>query len=119
MSNRKIINVAFGLMVAGICLYVLFPRFRNDWGFESSMPSNMAQSGGLTDARSRKADVCSSEQLRCKFGIHVDADGTFRVSLYFVESDFFDGCIFKGQDLDVFIYSPEGNFLRAEEAPFG
>jgi hypothetical protein len=53
------------------------------------------------------------------FGIYADADGTFRVSLYFVESDFFEGCVSRGQDSEVFVYSPEGEFLRIEEAPYG
>jgi hypothetical protein len=32
----------------------------------------------------------------------IDPDGLVRVSLYFVEANFFDGCIFKAQDSEVF-----------------
>lgn len=118
MRKRKILDIAFGLMVASICVYLLFPRFQNDWSCENSVPENSAQSAGLNDARARKADLCSEVQ-RCMFGIYADADGTFRVSLYFVESDFFEGCVSRGQDSEVFVYSPEGEFLRIEEAPYG
>jgi hypothetical protein len=118
MGVRKILNVAFGLIVVGIVLYALFPRFRNDLSCDSSVPLNSAQSMGLDDARSRKASICSDSQLHCKFGIYADPDGTFRVSVYFVEKGFFEGCVSKGQDEEVFVYSSEGKFVGKEGAPY-
>src|SRR5258708_22153744 len=118
MGVRKILNVAVGLTIVGIVLYALFPRFRNDWSCDSSVPLNSAQSTGLDDARSRKVNICSDSKQHCKFGIHADPDGTLRVSVYFVEMDFFEGCVSKGQDLEVYIYSSEGKFVGTEEAPF-
>jgi hypothetical protein len=118
MGVSKILNVAVGLTIVGIVLYALFPRFRNDWSCESSVPLNSAQSTGLDDARSRKANVCSDSQHHCKFSILADPDGTFRVSIYFVEMDFFEGCVSKGQDIEVFVYSRDGKFVRTEGAPY-
>ena len=115
MGVRKILNVAFGLIVVGVFSYALFPRFRNDWSCDSSVPLNAAQSIALDDARLRKASICSDSQHHCKFGIYADADGTFRVSVSFVETDFFEGCVSKGQDRQVLIYSRDGKFVGTEE----
>jgi hypothetical protein len=118
MGVRKILNVTVGLIIVGIVLYALFPRFRNDWSCDSSVPLNSAQSTGLDDARSRKANICSDSQHHCMFGIDADSDGTFRVSVYFVETDFFEGCVSKGQDEEVFVYSRDGKFVGTEGAPY-
>jgi hypothetical protein len=118
MGARKILNVAFGLMVIIIFLYALFPRFRNDWSCESSVPLNPAQSIGLDDARARRASICSDSRHHCKFAIDADPDGTFRVSVYFFETDFFEGCISRGQDIQVLVYSRDGKFVGTEEAPY-
>ena len=118
MGVRKILNVAVGLVVVGIVLYALFPRFGNDLSCDSSVPLNSAQSAGLADARLRKASICADSQHHCMFGIYADPDGTFRVSVYFVERDFFEGCVSKGQDIEVFVYSRDGEFVGTEEAPY-
>jgi hypothetical protein len=115
---RKSLNVVVGLIVVGIVLYALFPRFRNDWSCDSSVPLNSAQSKGLDDARARKANICSDLPQHCKYGIRADPDGTFRVSIYFVERDFFEGCVSKGQDLEVFVYDREGKYVGTEGAPY-
>lgn len=115
---RKILDVVFGLLAASFAAYVLFPRFRNNFSCDNSVPTNSAQSAALADARSRKAPICSGSQRRCKFVIDEDPEGSIRVSLYFVETNFFDGCTFKGQDSDVFLYSREGKFVRIEASPY-
>jgi hypothetical protein len=101
MRARKILDVVFGLLVASFAVYALFPRFRNDLSCDNSLPTNSAQSAALADARSRKAMVCSGSQRRCKFVVDRDPDGSLRISLYFVETDFFAGCTFKDQDSEV------------------
>jgi hypothetical protein len=118
MRPRKALAIAIGLFVTTFALYALFPRFRNGFSCNSSVPSNSAEAAGLEDARFRKANVCSRSKQLCQFGIYADIDGTFRVSLYFVETDFFEGCVQQEQDLEVFVYSREGTFLRTEEAPY-
>lgn len=117
--GRKILAAFFVLFAATLGVNLLFPRLQNDWSCESSVPSNTAQSAALNDARLRKADVCFSSQRICKFGIYKNADSTLEISLYFAEEDFFAGCVSKGQDLDVLVYSREGSYLRTQEAPFG
>jgi hypothetical protein len=78
----------------------------------------LAQSAALGDARKRKAAVCRASRIRCQFDVAADDDGTIRVRLYFVATDFFEGCILKGEDHDVLVYSREGSFARIEEAPY-
>ena len=119
MRARRILDVVFGLLVASIASYILFPRFRNDSSCDSSVPKNSAQSAALADARSRKAVVCPDSQRRCQFVIDEDPDGSLRISLYFVRTDFFEGCTFEHQDSEVFVYSREGEFVRIEGAPYG
>ena len=119
MAGRKILGITFGLVLAGTSLYILFlPRFQNHWNCESSVPLNTAQAKGLEDARSRTANACSASRRRCKFGIVADPDGTFRVSLDFVDESFFEGCNLKGRHSEVFVYGREGQLLRMEEPPF-
>lgn len=118
MRARKILDLLFGLFIASFALYALFPRFHNDFSCDNSVPTNSAQSAALADARSRKSMVCSGSQTRCKFVIGEDPDGSFRISLYFVATDFFAGCTFKDQDSDVFVYSRDGGFVRVTEPPF-
>jgi hypothetical protein len=119
MRARKILNVVFGLLVASFALYALFPRFRNDFSCDSSLPTNSAQSAALADARSRRVTLCSGSQRHCKFVVSQDSDGWLRFSLYFVEANFFEGCIFKDQDSEVFVYTRAGEFVRIEGAPYG
>ena len=119
LPGRKILNIAFGLIVGGFALYALFPRFQNDFSCESSAPANAAQSAGLADARARKAALCPGSRRGCKFVIGEDPDGSFRVSLYFVATDFFEGCTFKDQDSEVFVYGRDGKLVRIEGAPYG
>lgn len=119
MRPRKILDVLFGLFIACFALYGLFPRFHNDSSCDNSVPANSAQSAALADARLRKTRVCSGSQTRCQFVIGEEPDGSFRISLYFVETDFFAGCTFKDQDSDVFVYSRDGGFVRITEPPFG
>ena len=118
MRARKVLNIAFVLLAASFAIYGLFPRFENDFSCDSSVPKNAAQATALADARSRKTRACSSSQRLCKFLISDEPDGFVRVSLYYVESSFFDGCVFKEQDLEVFAYSREGKFARIEGAPY-
>jgi hypothetical protein len=117
MRKRMMPNVVVGLSMAALFVYVLFPRFQNNWSCKSSVPETSGQIAGLEDARARKAHRCTGVR-RCKFGVHANPEGTFRVSLHFVESDFFEGCVAKGHDAEELIYSPGGEFLRVEEAPF-
>jgi hypothetical protein len=118
MRARKILDVVFGMLVASLALGALFPRFRNDFSCGNSVPTNPAQSAALADALSRKAKSCSGSQRRCKFSIDEDPDGSFRISLYFVETNFFEGCVFKDQDSDVFVYRRDGEFVRVEGSPY-
>jgi hypothetical protein len=119
VSARKVLDILFGLFIGSFALYALFPRFHNDFSCDNSVPTNSAQSAALADARSRKTMVCSSSQRRCKFAIDDERDGLLRISLYFVETDFFAGCTFKDQDSDVFVYTRDGRFVRIEEPPYG
>jgi len=118
MAGRKILALVLWIIVGSFSVYVLFPRFQNGWNCEDSVPSNAAESMGLEDARTRTASACSASRHRCMFGIHADIDGSFRVSLYFFETSFFEGCVSKGQYREVFVYSREGRFIRVEEAPY-
>ena len=119
MRARKVLNGVFGLSLVSFAVYALFPRLRNDLSCDNPLPTNSAQSAALADARSRKAATCSGSQRRCKFEVDQGPDGSLRISLYFVETDFFDGCIFKDQDSEVFVYSRAGAFVRIDGAPFG
>jgi len=118
MRVRNVVKVVLGLMCVSVAFYALFPRFRNDSSCESSVPTDPAQIAALADARSRKAKACSGSQGLCKFEVNQDPDGLLRVSLYFVEANFFDGCIFKAQDSEVFAYTRGGEFVRIEGAPY-
>jgi hypothetical protein len=118
MRIRGVLNVVLGLILGSVALYVMFPRFHNDLSCENSVPMNSAQKAGFADARSRKEHVCSGAQTRCVFAIRDNDDGSFRVRLYFVESDFFDGCVFKEQDGEELEYSRDGIFVGIEEAPY-
>jgi len=48
-----------------------------------------------------------------------ETDGTLKVSLYFVQADFFEGCIWHDQHLEVFVYGRDGTYAGTEEAPYG
>jgi hypothetical protein len=82
------------------------------------VPADSAQSAALADARARKALICPGSQKRCKFVLEEDPDGLLRIDVYLVETDFFEGCVFKHQDLDVFVYSRAGKLVRVDEAPY-
>ena len=118
MRARRVLDVVFGVLVASVALYALFPRFRNDLDCTDSVPANSAQSAALSDARARRAGICRSSQQRCKFGLDEDPDGSLRVSVYFVDTNLFEGCVFKDQDFKVFIYSRTGEFVRVDEGPY-
>jgi hypothetical protein len=118
MRIRNVVKVVLGLLCASLAFYALFPRFGNDYSCDSSVPTDPAQITALADARSRKAKACSGSQGLCKFEVSQDPDGLLRVSLYFVEANFFEGCIFKEQDIEVFVYTRAGEFVRIEEAPY-
>ncbi|MBB6092417.1 hypothetical protein HNQ60_001263 [Povalibacter uvarum] len=123
MTGRKILDGLFVLLVIAIgvafAAELLYQSSSNYWSCDSSVPSNFAQSAALDDARSRWADVCLNSQRVCTFSIQAESDGTVRISLYLSEKHPATGCIYKGQDADVFVYSREGKFLRTDEAPFG
>ena len=122
MRGRRVLDLSFGFLVAGIASYALlhtiFSRLHNDSSCEDTVPSNSAQAAGIADVRARKEKVCSAFTKRCEFSVSGDVDGTFRVSLYFYEKDFFEGCVYLGQDEDVFVYSREGKLIRIEGAPY-
>ncbi len=118
MSVRTTIKVAINLVIAAICIDYLFPRLRNDYSCDSSIPSNSAQAAGLEDAQARKRDVCTGGQHACKFELDAAPDGTFRVSIHLVEETFSEGCIHNFQDPDIFVYSRDGAFVRTDEAPY-
>lgn len=118
MRVRKIVKVVLGLFCASLAVYALFPRLQNDYSCDSSVPTDAGQIAALADARARKAKVCSGSQGLCKFVVNLDPDGLLRVSLYFVDDNFFDGCIFKNQDIDVFVYTRAGAFVCIDGAPY-
>ena len=123
MGVRKLPSVIFGILIASLALYILvpayFPRLRNDLSCENSVPANSAQMAALNSVRSQKAALCSNSRQLCKFDIDGNDDGSFSISLYLVESNFFEGCIYDSQDLDVFIYTREGKLVRIEKPPYG
>ena len=118
MRVRNVVKVVLGLLCASLAFYALFPRFENSYSCDSSIPTDPAQAVALADARSRKARVCSGAQTLCKFELNQEPDGLLRVSVYFVEANFFEGCIYKEQDLEVFVYTRAGEFVRIEGAPY-
>ena len=112
-------NVGFGLLLAGLGLYILFlPRIQNDSSCDSSVPASAVQSAALADVRARKSKVCSGEPGHCQFVISQKADGTFEISSFFVEVEFFDGCVVKEQDLQVFEFGADGKLIRIGEPPY-
>jgi len=123
VRGRKILDVTFGLLVASFGSYALvhalFPRLHNEMNCDNSTPTTSAQLTGLERARSRKKALCAASQEQCQFVILDDPGGSFRVALYLVETNFFEGCIFKYQDPEVFVYSREGELVRIEGAPYG
>jgi len=118
MRPRKILNILFGLMMVGLALYALFPRFQNNFDCENSIPQNSAESAALADARSRKSGVCSASPQHCKFEVDSNSDGMIEIDLYFVEKSFFEGCIVKDRDLEAYFYNREGVFVRLGDPPF-
>jgi len=122
---RKILDVSFGVLVVGLGFFGLvdafFPRFRNNSSCNDSTPTNAVQQAALSDARSRAAVECATSRVHCKFDIDEssDADGSFRISPYVVETNFFEGCIYKDFRLNIFVYDRDGTFVRTEEAPYG
>ena len=119
MTIRKILSVVLGLVLAAICLSIMFPRFGNDFSCDSDVPSSTAQQIALDDARARTAPVCKASNKRCQCAVSTDLDGTLKVSLYFVQHDFFEGCVWHGQHSEVLVYRQDGLFVGTEEAPYG
>jgi hypothetical protein len=115
---RVFVAGGLGVLIGWYSVATLFPRIHNDLSCEDSVPVNSAQVAALGDARVRKTAVCLASKSRCKFDITAEDDGSIRVRLYFVVTDFFEGCVRKGQDDDEFVYGPEGSFVRIEGAPY-
>ncbi len=64
--------------------------------------------------------MCSKPRTRCKFAIHGNNffEAGITISPIVVETDFFEGCIYKDDSLDEFIYDLGGRFLRTQGAPY-
>lgn len=109
--------VGFGS--AGI-VNAVFPRLHNDLSCSDSAPENAAQRAALQDARSRASAVCLEPGTKCIFVVGADPflDTSLRVSPVVVETDFFEGCLYRDSSLDSFIYDSNGKFMRTEGAPY-